>query len=567
MALCFCSFNPPPQSPSSSTPNNKISKFISSDQHYLSMLETQCTSMQDLKKVHAQFIKSGQAKDNFTASRLLSFAAASPYGDINYAYLLFTRIQNPNIFIWNTIIRGFSQSSNPQFAFGLFFDLLANAVIQPGRLTYPSLFKARSRLGFVDFGAQLHAMVVKLGIVFDPFIRNSLIYMYAICGFLSEAWKLFDGSKDSDVVAWNSMIMGFVKCGDVDSARELFDEMPVRNTVSWNSMISGYVRNGKWKEALGLFSEMQREKIKPSEFTLVSWLNASANLGALKQGEWIHDYIQKNGIELNVIVTTAIINMYSKCGSIEMARQAFEMTPIKGLSCWNSMIIGLAMNGCEDEAIQLFSRLESSSLKPDSVSFIGVLTACNHAGLVNKAKDYFCLMTERYNIEPTIKHYGCMVDLLGRAGHLQQAKELIRSMLMNPDAIIRGSLLSSCRNHGNVEIGNWAQRHLMELDSNESSGHVLMSNVYAASGHFEKAIKERILMKDKRIEKQPGCSLIEVNGEVHEFIAGGRLHPRAVEIYSVLNDLSLILQEMEFVENGKRIFDQDSEITEYIVAS
>ncbi|KAM7465796.1 hypothetical protein LguiB_013358 [Lonicera macranthoides] len=356
--------------------------------------------------------------------------------------------------------------------------------------------------------------------------------MYAICGFLSEAWKLFDGSKDSDVVVWNSMIMGFVKCGDVDSARELFDEMPVRNTVSWNSMISWYLRNGKWKEALGLFCEMQREKIKPSEFTLVSLLNALANLGALKQGEWIHDYIQKNG-----------------------------------LSCWNSMIIGLAMNGCEDEAIQLFSRLESSSLKPDSVSFIGVLTACNHAGLVNKAKDYFCLMTERYNIEPTIKHYGCMVDLLGRAEHLQQAKELIRSTLMNPDAIIRGSLLSSCRNHGNVEIGNWAQRHLMELDSNESSGHVLMSNVYAASGHFEKAIKERILMKEKRIEKQPGCSLIEVNGEVHEFIAGGRLHPRAVEIYSVLNDLSLILQEMEFVENGKRIFDQDSEITEYIVAS
>lgn len=432
----------------------------------------------------------------------------------------------------------------------LFIDMLINSPIQPNRLTYPSLFKAYARLGLASDGAQLHGRVVKLGLQLDVFIRNTIIHMYANCGFLSDARKLFDQMKDMDVVACNSMIMGLAKCGETDVARRLFDEMPHRNTVSWNCMISGYVRNGKWVSALDLFSKMQMEKIMPSEFTLVSLLNASASLGAIKQGEWIHGYMRKNNIEMNVIVVTAIIDMYCKCGSPEVARKVFETAPVKGLSCWNSMILGHAINGHADEAIELFSTLEScTSLEPDCVSFIGILMACNHSGLVEKAKFYFNLMTEIYAIEPSLKHYGCMVDVLGRAGLLEEAEAIIRSMQMKPDEIIWGSFLSSCKRYGNIEMCKWAASHLLELDADDSSGHVLMSNAYAASGHHEKAIQERSLMQEKQIVKQQGGSLIEVNGKVHEFVAGGRLHPQVMEIYDLL-DLNSTLQEVEYPENG-----------------
>ncbi|CAK7346678.1 unnamed protein product [Dovyalis caffra] len=534
MLPCVCSLIP--SSPS-------ISKFIS-DQPYLSMLDKNCTSMKDLQKIHAQLIKTGLAKDPIAASRLLAFCA-SPAGDINYACLVFNQIQNPNLFVWNTIIRGFSQSSTPQNAISLFIEMLfTSPSTQPQRLTYPSVFKAYAQLGLAHDGAQLHGRVIKLGLENDQFIQNTILNMYVNCGFLSEAQRIFDGAMGFDVVTWNTMIIGLAKCGEIDKSRRLFDKMLLRNTVSWNSMISGYVRKGRFFEAMELFSRMQEERIKPSEFTMVSLLNTCACLGALRQGEWIHDYIVQNNFELNVIVVTAIIDMYSKCGSIDKALQVFKSAPKKGLSCWNSLILGLAMNGRENEAVRLFSMLESSNFRPDYVSFLGVLTSCNHGGMVDRAKDYFLLMTETYKIEPSIKHYSCMVDVLGRAGLLEEAEGLIRSMPVNPDAVIWGSLLSSCMKYGNIEMAKRAAKHANELDPNDSSSFVLLSNVYAGYSHFEEAMEQRLSLKEKQIYKEPGCSLIEVNGEVHEFVAGGRLHPRYKEIYHALDDLGLVLKEM-----------------------
>ncbi|KAK4374050.1 hypothetical protein RND71_004727 [Anisodus tanguticus] len=498
------------------------------------MLETKCSTMKDLKKIHAQLIKTGLIKDKIASSRVLAFSAKSPIGDINYANLVFTHIENPNLFIWNTIIRGFSESSTPLYAIHLFIEMLATSEIQPHLLTYPSVFKAYARRGLAKDGAQLHGRIIKLGLELDTFIRNTMLHMYASCGFLVKARKLFDEDKVEDIVAWNSMIMGLAKSGEIDDSWRLFSKMETRNDVSWNSMISGFVRNGKWSEALDLFSTMQKEKIKPSEFTLVSLLNACGHLGALEQGNWIYKYVKRNNIELNVIVVTAIIDMYCKCANVEMAWQVFECVSNKGLSSWNSMILGLATNGFEDEAIKLFSRLKSTNLKPDSVSFIGVLTACNHSGLVDKAKDCFQLMNEEFGNEPSIKHYGCMVDILGRAGLLEEAEGVIRSMTMKPDAVIWGSLLSACRTHGNMALARWSAQNLLELDPNESSAYVLMANMYAASGHFEEAVDERILMKEIQIEKEPGCSSVEVNGEVHEFASGRKLDSQFHDIYSLM---------------------------------
>lgn len=488
--------------------------------------------MQDLQKIHAHIIKTGLALDPIAASRVLTFCASSS-GDINYAYLVFTRIPNPNLYSWNTIIRGFSRSSTPQFAISLFVDMLYSSV-QPQRLTYPSVFKAYASLCAGHDGAQLHGRVVKLGLERDQFISNTIIYMYANSGLMSEARRVFDGLMELDVVACNSMIMGLAKCGEVDESRRLFDRMTTRTSVTWNSMISGYVRNRNLMEALKLFHKMQEERVEPSEFTMVSLLNACAHLGALQHGKWVHDYIKKNHFEVNFIVLTAIVDMYCKCGSVQNAIDVFEASPGRGLSCWNSIIIGLAMNGYEREAIEYFSKLESSNLKPDHVSFIGVLTACKHLGAIEKARDYFALMMNKYEIEPSIKHYTCMVEVLGQATLLEEAEELIKGMPIEPDAIIWGSLLSSCRKHGNVEIAKRAAQRVCELNPSDASGYVLMSNVQAASNQFEEAMEHRILMKERLAEKEPGCSSIELYGEVHEFLAGGRLHPKTREIYSIL---------------------------------
>lgn len=406
----------------------------------------------------------------------------------------------------------------------LFVEMLAESSVRPDRRTYPSVFKAYSQLGLAKNGAQLHGRVVKLGLEFDPFIRNSVIHMYTSCGLVDNARKLFDENDDDLDVSWNSMVMGLAKCGEIDEAWRLFCDTPRRNEVSWNTMISAFVRNGKWIEALDLFRIMQEEGVRASEFTLVSTLNACAKLGALEQGKWIHHYLERNNFDMNVIVATAIINMYCKCGDIENARQVFNSAPCKGLSCWNSMMLGLATNGHEDEVFELFLELESSNLKPDSVTFIAVLTASNHSGQVDKARECFKSMSEIYGIEPMIQHYGCMVDALGRAGLIKEAEEFVRNMPMGPDAVIWGSLLSSCLSHGNVDTAEWAAQNLILSNPDETSAHVLLSKAYASTGHFEKAVQERVKMKTMQIDKQPGCSSIEVNGDVHEFVSGGSWH-------------------------------------------
>ncbi|GAB4824917.1 Pentatricopeptide repeat-containing protein At2g42920, chloroplastic [Ancistrocladus abbreviatus] len=518
---------------SSLTPQISISKFIA-DHPHLTLLERNCNTMKDLKKLHAHLIKTGLSKDTIAISRVLAFCIKSPAGDINYAYSVFTRIKNQNIFSWNTIIRGFSQSSSPHNAIYLFIDMLVNSPIQPQRLTYPSVFKAYAQLGLAQEGSQLHGRVIKLGLEFDPFIRNTIIYMYANSGFLSDANKIFNEDKTFDVVAWNSMILGLAKSGKIDECRRLFDKMGSRTVVSWNTMISGYVRKGKLMDAFQLFEEMAEKRINPNEFTAVSLLNASAQLGALEQGEWIHRYICKNNFELNAVIVTAIVDMYCKCGAIEKARQVFEISPKRALSCWNSMILGLANNGYEDEAIQLFSELVLLNIEPDDVTFLGVLTACIYLGCVHKARDFFWSMTRTYKIEPSIKHYGCMVEVLGQAGLLTEVEEFITSMPIEPDAIIWGSLLSACRKHGNVEMAKRAAKHARELDMNDSSGYILMANVYAASGQFESSVRQRISMKQHRILKERGCSSIEVGGVVHEFASGGRMYPEVQELIQVL---------------------------------
>ncbi|RWW21748.1 hypothetical protein GW17_00014079 [Ensete ventricosum] len=525
--------------------STSICKFIS-DHTLLSTLETKCSSMRDLHQLHSQLIKTGLARDRIALSRVLAFCATSPNGDLNYAMRLFAHHHHhPNAFMYNTLIRALSHSSTPHVAVSLFLDML-HSPVPPQRLTFPSLFIACSHLGLAAHcGAQLHGMALKLGHASDPYVRNSMLSMYANCGCISMSSRLFDECSSFDVVCWNAMITGLAKNGQIDKSRYLFDEMPTRNVVSWSAMISGYVRSGRDDEALRLFSRMQEEGLKPNANILVSLLGACAGLGALDQGEWIHQYITRNAVVLDPVVTTAIVDMYCKCGSINKAVEVFENSSTKGLSSWNSMIRGLAMHGHSEAATRLFSRLlQSSNLRPDAVTFLSILTSCSHAGSVDEAWHYLSLMIDEYGMEPGTEHYGCMVDVLGRAGLIREAEELMRRMPMAPDSVMWGSLLSAGRVYGDDAASRRAGRQVIRLDPLDGGGYVALSNVFAGAGDVGNAGEARTAMKERGVRKETGCSVIEVGGVAHEFVAGGVLqqHPQAEEVYETLERLGVELR-------------------------
>ncbi|CAA7402027.1 unnamed protein product [Spirodela intermedia] len=516
---------------SSSISASSISRFIS-DHPPLTLLETSCRNMKDLRALHSQLVKTGLSEDPIAISRVLSFCATHPAGDLNYALRLFSRIASPTAFSCNTILRAASGSSAPLLALLLFLDMLSLLFLIPQRLTFPSLFVACRRLARADVGAQLHAMAAKLGFAEDPYIKNSMISMYGSCGDLEAAEKIFSSSirKEAvfDVVACNSMLTALLRKGLAQQARRLFDEMPQRTISTWSTLMSGYLRNGLFQETLSLFGELQRTttpELHPNPCCLVSLLGACAGLGALEQGEWAHETLirtHREAVDNNPIILNAIIHMYCKCGRLDKALIAFEASPTRALSSWNAIIGALAIHGRCPEAVQLFSQLEPvHGLKPDAVTFVAVLTACSHAGMVDEARMIFASMSEKHGVEPAVEHYGCMVDALARAGHLQAAEDLIRGMTtpLRPDAAVWGALLAGSRSHGDVERAARAAAEILILDPADGGGYLLLANALAGSGGFGDSAAVRAAVKEKRIRNKPGCSMIEVKGVVHEFLA------------------------------------------------
>lgn len=389
--------------------------------------------------------------------------------------------------------------------------------------------------------------------------------MYSTCGNLMLARQVFDEISQPDLPSWNSIVNANVKVGLIDVARKVFDEMPERNVISWSCMINGYVSCGEYKEALALFREMQMVEangVRPNEFTMSSVLSACGRLGALEHGKWIHAYIGKCGMEVGVVLGTSLIEMYAKCGIIERAKWVFDnMGPHnKDVMSWSAMISGLAMYGHAEECLELFTEMTSYGVRPNAVTFLGVLCACVHGGLVSEGKEYFRRMSEEFGITPLIQHYGCMVDLFGRAGLIQEARNLVNSMPMDPDVPVWGALLSGSRMHGDIETCEIALRKLIELDPTNSGAFVLLSNVYAKMGRWADVRHVRDLMEARGIKKVPGCSLVEVGGVLHEFFVGDDSHPETKEIYKMLDEIMKRLKMEGYVGNTNEVLlDLDEE--------
>ncbi|XBI16413.1 hypothetical protein VPH35_058671 [Triticum aestivum] len=424
---------------------------------------------------------------------------------------------------------------------------------------YITVLSACGKGNDVLLGMQLHKRVIESGVLPVLKVENALVDMYAECGEMEAAWDLFEVMQVRNIVSWTSVICGCVRLGQVDRARVLFDRMPERDTVSWTAMIDGYVQAGQFREALEMFREMQLSKVRADEFTMVSIVTACTQLGALETGEWARIYMNRHGIKMDTFVGNALIDMYSKCGSIERALDVFNEMHSRDKFTWTAVILGLAVNGHGLEAIDMFDRMLRAFEAPDEVTFIGVLTACTHAGLVDKGRDFFLSMTVTYRIAPNVMHYGCIIDLLGRAGKLREALETIGKMPMKPNSAIWGTLLAACRVHGNSEIGELAAERLLELEPENSMAYVLLSNLYAKSNRWGDVRWLRQLMMEKGIKKEPGCSLIEMNGTIHEFVAGDRSHPMSEEIYSKLDMLLMDLKNDGYVPDVTEVFVQVTE--------
>lgn len=384
--------------------------------------------------------------------------------------------------------------------------------------------------------------------------------MYAELGMFESARRFFSAIPRPDLVTRTAMVSACAVSGDIEFARQMFDEMPHRDLVAWNAMIAGYAQRGESREALNLFSQMQVEGARVNEVTMVSVLSACAHLGAFDQGRWAHAYIERNKLPMTVTLGTALIDMYSKCGNMERAMQVFWKMEEKNVYTWSSVMGGLAMNGAGESCLEIFSRMKGEGIPPNEVTFVSVLRGCSVAGLVEQGRKHFDSIRQEYGLEPTHEHYGCMVDLYGRAGLLDDAVNVIKSMPIRPHVGAWGALLNACRMHRNMELGELALRRIVELEATHDGAYVLLSNIYADSKNWDGVSHVRKFMKANKVRKEPGCSVIEAGGEVHEFFVGDKSHPRYGEIEAMLGEMTRKLRLAGYVANTNQVlFDIEEE--------
>ncbi|KAF9616973.1 hypothetical protein IFM89_033043 [Coptis chinensis] len=473
----------------------------------------------------------GLDQNNLLLSKFID--TCSVLGFTAYGYSVFTHKTQPDIYLCNTMIKGLSRTNSPREAI-LLYDRIQVMGFRPDTYSFPFVLKAVVHLMAVEVGREIHSQTIRFGLDADVHVMTALIQMYSACGVILDARRLFDGMPTRDVVSWNAMLAGYSKVGDLESARILFEKMSERNVISWTTVIAGYAQMNHPNEAIQIFRRMQLEDVKPDEIAMLAALSACAHLGALELGKWIHDYIDKCGIPKIVPLSNALIDMYVKSGSIEKALEVFEKMKRRSVITWTTMIAGFALHGSGKEALEMFSRMERERVRPNDVTFLAILSACSHVGLVEMGRWYFNSMITRYHMSPKIEHYGCMIDLLGRAGYLREAHELVREMPFEPNGAIWGSLLAASRVHGDVELGECALRHLIEVEPHNSGNYTILSNIYATFGRWHEVGMVRKAMRDKGVKKMPGGSSIELNSIVHEFIAGDKSHPQSERIQGVL---------------------------------
>ncbi|KAK1266283.1 Pentatricopeptide repeat-containing protein [Acorus gramineus] len=516
--------------------------------HYRTLLRRSAilTLPSKVQKLHSILTKTGLLHSLRTA--LLHAYAACPSSSSS-ALRLFSDIPLPLTETpdWTALISCCARDGLPQQSLRLFraMESLPDAP-RPDQVTAVSVFVACSQLSDSVTGARAHLAFIKRGLPFTIPARNAAMDMYVKCGRLDDARRVFADMGTPTVVSWTIILNGLVRLDGLDRARKWFDEMPVKNEIAWTVMISAYVERGLAREAMSLLAQWTAIAVDLNHVTLCSFLSSAAQSGDLNMGRWVHAYALKNMRKYeHPMVATALIDMYAKCGRIHAARRVFDAMEEKNVVAWNAMLSGLAMHGHGRAVLSLFAKMD---LPPDEITFIGVLSACSHSGLVDEGQRVFADLARVYGVVPTVRHYACMVDLFGRAGRLQEAEAVVKAMPIRPNEVVIGSLLAACAAHGVIELGERMLRELVEMDPLSTGYNVLMSNALLSVGKRDDAKSLRELFKkDSGLRKAPGMSFIEIDGEVHGFGVGDRSHPRTAEVYAMVDEMVRRLRSAGYV--------------------
>lgn len=463
--------------------------------------------------------------------------------DLGSARRYFDEMPERSVVSWNAMLSAYAQNECAEEAVKLFYQMLKEG-ITPDETTWVAAISSCSSIGNPSLADSILRMINKKPGILNNFVKTALLDMHAKFGNLEIAREIFDElGGHRNAVTWNIMISAYARVGKLPLARDLFDSMPKRDVISWNSMIAGYSQNGESATSIELFKEMITcTDIQPDEVTIASVLSACGHIGALKLSYWVLDVVREESIKLGISGFNSLLFVYSKCGSVADAHRIFQNMGTKDVVTFNTLISGFAANGNGKEVIELLLTMEEEGIEPDHVTYIGVLTACSHAGLLKEGKNVFKSIKA-----PTVDHYACMVDLLGRAGELDEATILIESMPMKPHAGVYGSLLNASRIHKRVELGELAANKLFELEPQNPGNYVLLSNIYASAGRWEDVKKVREKMRKGGVKKSAGMSWVEYKGQMHKFTVGDRSHERSKDIYRFLAELERKMKRVGFV--------------------
>ncbi|XP_024027910.1 putative pentatricopeptide repeat-containing protein At1g17630 [Morus notabilis] len=464
----------------------------------------------------------------------------------------------PNSVTWTSLLSSHARCGRRDEAVEL-FSLMRSTGVGPTAEALAVVLSVCADLASADKGKMIHGYVVKGGFEDYLFAKNALICMYGKCGLLEHAQKAFLEMKTKNLVSWNTLISSYAESGLCDEAFEVFTQLEkscgypmVRpNIISWSAAICGFALKGRGEESLELFRRMQLSEVMANGVTICSVLSVCAELAALNLGRAIHGYVIRFMMDSNILVGNALINMYTKCGSFTEGHIIFENLDGKDLISWNSMITGYGMQGLGETALKIFHQMIESGLKPDNVTFVAILSACSHAGLITKGRSLFNQMSRVHGVEPQIEHYACMVDLLGRAGLVQEASKIVENMPIEPNAYVWSALLNSYRMYRNTSFTEETAAHFFNLNSEGTGSYMLLSNIYAASGRWEESARVRISAKTKGLRKTPGQSWIEVNKKVYVFSAGKAAHTGLESVCGILHRLALQVESEGHVPHGR----------------
>ncbi|KAF9603306.1 hypothetical protein IFM89_034655 [Coptis chinensis] len=464
-------------------------------------------------KAHGRLLVSGLEVYNvFVGSALVDMY--SKFGKLKEARLVLDCIVDKDVVLVTALIVGYTQHGEDGEALEIFRDMISEG-IKPNDFTFSSVLIACGNLADISKGKQIHGLVMKCGFETAVASRTSLLTMYSKCGLIDDSLKVFDGFLSANLVSWTALIMGLVQ-------------------------------NGREESALLTFRQMIQSAIHPNAFTLSTALRACSALAIFGQGQQIHALVLKCGFDVDPFVGAALVVMYGKCGITEMARSVFNDMDELDVVSVNSMIYSYAQGGYGREAVRLFDQMQNLGLEPNDMTYLSVLSACSNAGLLDEGCRIFFSLKSNGNVDLSRDHYACMVDLLGRAGRLEEAEWLI-AQVENPDVVLWRTLLSACKIHGKVEMAERIMNRVVELEPGDEGAHILLTNIYASTGRWNEVTKMKTIIKEMKLKKAPAMSWIEVDKEVETFMAGDLSHPRATEIDEELERLSERIKVLGYV--------------------